>query len=91
MPSPRLSPKIARFLGLQMLGTAALIFLGLLFALYHTRPNRMGTTGGIDAINTAITWTALVVIGSALIYLQVNFARQLFAESKGERRGVRTW
>ena len=50
-----------------------------------------GTTGGIDTTNTMITWIAFTGIFVALGYIHVNFARQLLGESKGTRRGVKTW
>jgi UDP-N-acetylmuramyl pentapeptide phosphotransferase/UDP-N-acetylglucosamine-1-phosphate transferase len=91
MPSPRLNPKIARLLGLQMfvviLGLVALVA----FVFYNTRPNSPGETGGIDAINTTITWIAFIGVGTALAYIHFNFARQLRAEAKGDRKGVKTW
>lgn len=91
MPSPRLSPKIARLLSLQFLATPLVLLLVLAFLLYHTRPNHVGTTGGIDPINTFITWFAFVVVFAALIAIQLIFARQLRSEAKGERRGVESW
>ena len=92
MPSPRLSPKIARLFALQTAGTPLL--LGLLWAicLWFTRPNfSTESTGGIDLINTAITWTAFTVVFAALAAINLLFSRQLFGESKGDRRGVETW
>ncbi len=92
MPSPRLSPKIARFLAMQTAGTPVILFLLWLFLLYETRPNfSTQSTGGIDLINTAITWTAFTIVFLALGAVNVIFSRQLFGESKGDRRGVKTW
>ena len=91
MPSPRLSPKFAKLLTLQFLGTA-LVLLGVLaFLLYHTRPNHVGTTGGLDPVNTFITWMAFIVVIAALIAIQLIFARQSRSEANGERRGVKSW
>ena len=91
MPSPRLSPKVAKLLTLQFLGTA-LVLLGLLaFLLYHTRPNHVGTTGGLDPVNTFVTWMAFIVVIAALIAIQLIFARQSRSEANGERRGVKSW
>jgi ABC-type Fe3+-siderophore transport system permease subunit len=91
MPSPRLTPKVARLLGLQMFAVVAALLAVLAFVLFNTRPNRPGTTGGIDPINVTITWIAFAFIVGALIYIHVNFARQLLGESRGARRGVETW
>ena len=91
MPSPRLAPKVARLLGLQLFAVVLVLLAVLAFVLYHTRPNHPGTTGGIDPIHTAITWIAFIGIFTALIYIHVNFARQLLSEAKGTRRGVESW
>jgi hypothetical protein len=91
VPSPRLSPKIAKLLAVQMRLIPLAILAVLAFLLYHTRPNAMGTTGGIDPINTFITWMALVVVFGAIIALHLIFGRQLSGEAKGERRGVKSW
>jgi hypothetical protein len=93
MPSPRLSPKVARLLAMQMFAVVVALLAVLAFVLWNTRPNgpAPGYTGGIDAIHVAITWMAFVAILGALIYIHVNFARQLLGESKGVRRGVETW
>lgn len=92
MPSPRLSPKIARLFALQTAGTPVLLFLLWAACLYFTRPNfSTESTGGIDVINTAITWTAFTVVFAALGAINVIFSRQLFGESKGVRRGVKSW
>ena len=91
MPSPRLSPKFAKLLTLQFLVTCLAMLGALAFLLYHTRPNHMGTTGGIDPINTFITWMAFIVVFGALIAIQLIFARQTRSESLGERRGVESW
>ena len=91
MPSPRLSPKIARLLSLQF-RVIPLVLLGLLaYLLYQTRPNYMGTAGGIDPINTFLTWFAFIVVFAALIAIQLIFGRQMSSEAKGERRGVNSW
>jgi hypothetical protein len=91
VPSPRLSPKIAKLLSLQMrlIPLALLALLG--FLLYQTRPNQVGSTGGIDPINTFITWMAFIVVIGALIAIHLIFGRQLSSEAKGERRGVKSW
>ena len=91
MPSPRLAPKFAKLLTLQFLATC-LVLLGVLaFLLYRTRPNHMGTTGGLDPINTFITWMAFIVVIGVLIAIQLIFARQMRSEANGERRGVKSW
>ncbi len=91
MPSPRLSPKIAKLLAIQM----RLIPLGLLallaFVLYNTRPNDSADVGGLDPINTFITWFAFIVVFGALIAIHLIFGKQLSSEAKGERRGVQSW
>jgi hypothetical protein len=66
MPSPRLTPKLARFLGAQM----------------------MLVIGGT---NVTITWIAFTVIFLALALIHLIFARQLFSEAKGVRRGIESW
>jgi hypothetical protein len=94
MPSPRLSPKVARLLAMQMFGTVAVLLLILAFVYWNTRPNGPaagGYVGGIDATHVTITWIAFAAVLGALIYIHVNFARQLLGESKGARRGVETW
>ena len=92
MPSPRLSPKIARMLALQMVGTVVVLALVIAFVLYNTRPNHpLQTTGGIDGVNTTIAWIAFTGVLFALAMIHVIFARQLFSESKGTRRGVASW
>ncbi len=91
MPSPRLSPKIARLLALQMRLIPLLLLGALAFVLYHTRPNQSAETGGIDPINTFITWMAFIVVFGALIAIHLIFGRQLSSEAKGERRGVKSW
>ena len=91
MPSPRFSPKIAKLLALQF-RVLPLVLLGVLaFLLYHTRPNDSADTGGIDPINTFITWFALIVVFGALIAIQLIFGKQMASEAKGERRGVKSW
>lgn len=91
MPSPRLSPKFAKLLTLQLLGTVVVLLGVLAFLIYHTRPNYMGTTGGIDLINTFITWMAFIAVFGALIAIHLIFARQMRSEANGERRGVKSW
>ncbi|MDF1504186.1 hypothetical protein [Roseisolibacter sp. H3M3-2] len=91
MPSPRLSPKIAGLLALQMMVVILGIVAVLAFVLYNTRPNHPGMTGGIDTINTTITWIAFIGVCTALGYIHFNFSRQLRSESRGERRGVESW
>ena len=91
MPSPRLSPKIARLLTLQLRLIPLALLAALAFLLYHTRPNQMGTTGGLDPINTFITWMAFIVVFGALIAIHLIFGKQMASEAKGERRGVKSW
>jgi hypothetical protein len=93
MPSPRLSPKVARLLAMQMFGTVVVLLAVLALVLWNTRPNGPAPhyTGGIDPIHVTITWIAFVAILGSLIYIHVNFARQLLGESKGVRRGVESW
>ncbi len=91
MPSPRLSPKFARLLALQFRTTPILLIALLAFLLYETRPNHMGSTGGIDPVNTFLTWFAFIVVFGALIAIQLIFGKQMSSESRGERRGVKSW
>jgi hypothetical protein len=91
MPSPRLSPKIARFLGLQAVAVPVALVIAWALVIWQTLPNRMGSDGGIDLITSFVTWTAATVIFGALIAVHLIFARQLFSEAKGTRRGVRSW
>lgn len=91
MPSPRLAPKVARLLSVQMLVTILALVALLAFVLFNTRPNSPGQTGGIDPINTAITWIAFIGVCTALGYIHFNFSRQLRGEARGDRRGVETW
>ena len=91
MPSPRFSPKIAKLLSLQFRLTPLLLLGVVGFLFYHTRPNRMGEMGGIDLINTFITWMAFVVVVGALIAIHLIFGKQMSSEARGERRGVKSW
>ena len=91
MPSPRLSPKVARFAGLQALVGALGVIALYLLGLSITRSNEMGDTGGIDDVNMMICWIAFTGIMIALVYVHVTIARQLFGESKGVQRGVKSW
>lgn len=91
MPSPRLSPGVARLLGLQMIVVPVALVVAWAFVIWQTQPNRMGTTGGIDPITSFIVWTAATVIFGLLIALHLIFAKQLFGESKGVRRGIESW
>ncbi len=91
MPSSRLTSKVARLLALQMFVIALGIIAIYAFVLFHTRPNQSTEMGGIDLINTTIVWIAFTAICGALIYLHVNFGRQLLSESKGTRRGIKSW
>lgn len=91
MPSPRLAPKVARLLALQMLAVVAGLILVYAFVVWNIRPNHPGTTGGIDTIHAVITGIAFAGIFIALGYIHFNFARQLRGESRGDRRGVQTW
>ena len=69
--------------------------LGLLlawaFVIWQTRPNRMGSEGGIDLITAFVVWMAATVIFGFLIAIHLIFAKQLFGESKGTRRGIESW
>jgi hypothetical protein len=91
MPSPRLAPKVARLLALQMLAVVAGLILVYAFVVWNIRPNHPGTTGGIDTIHAVITGIAFAGIFIALGYIHFNFARQLRSESRGDRRGVQSW
>jgi hypothetical protein len=91
MPSPRLPAKTARLLGGQMIGTIVVIVLLWAFVLYNTRPNHPGMSGGIDRTNVTIAWIAFTVIFLALSLIHFIFARQLFDEAKGVRRGTQSW
>jgi hypothetical protein len=91
MPSPRLTPRTARFAALQALAGALGVIALYLLGLFITRANEMGDTGGIDDVNMMICWIAFTGIAIALVYVHVNFARQLFGESKGVQRGVKSW
>ena len=91
MPSPRLSPGVARLLGLQMVVVPIALVIAWAFVIWQTQPNRMGTTGGLDPITAFIVWTAATVIFGFLIAIHLIFARQLFGESKGVRRGIASW
>jgi hypothetical protein len=91
MPSPRLSPKVARLLSLQLMLVPLALLAVYAFVLWNIRPNTPGETGGIDTIHAVITGIAFTGIFIALGYIHVNFARQLRSESKGTRRGVETW
>ena len=91
MPSPRLPSKLARLLGGQMLVVVAGLAVVWAVVLYFTRPNAPPSTGGIDAVNVTITWIAVTVILLALALIHIIFARQLFGEAKGVRRGIKSW
>ena len=91
MPSPRLSPKTARFAALQALVGALGVLALYLLGLYITRSNEMGDTGGIDDVNMMICWIAFTGIAVALVYVHLLVARQLFGEAKGVQRGVKSW
>ena len=92
MPSPRLSPKFARMFALQMVATVVVLVAVLLFVVWNTRPNHpLATTGGIDPTNTTITWIAFTGILFAHAMIHVIFARQLFSEARGTRRGIASW
>ncbi len=91
MPSPRLSPGLARLVALLFfVGALGLVAL-YAFILFNTRSNYPGTTGGIDPINRTIVWIAFTGICIALGYVLTLFGRQLLGESKGTRRGVKSW
>jgi hypothetical protein len=89
--SPRLSPRIARFLALQAVAVAAGLAALYLLGIWITRPNGMVETAGLDPTNAMICWIAFTGIAVALIYVHVNFARQLLSEAKGVQRGVKSW
>lgn len=91
MPSPRLPSKLARLLGTQMVVVIAGLVVLWAVVLYFTRPNHPPMTGGIDATNVTITWIAFTVIFLALALIHLIFARQLFSEAKGVRRGIESW
>jgi len=91
VPSPRFSPKVAKLLALQFRVIPVLMLGVLAFLLYHTRANESAETGGIDPINTFITWFAFIVVFGALIAIQLIFGKQMASEAKGERRGVKSW
>jgi hypothetical protein len=91
MPSPRLPAKVARFLGSQMILVIAGLVLLWAVILYFTRPNHPPMTGGIDATNVTIAWIAFTVIFLALGLIHRIFAKQLFGEAKGVRRGIESW
>ena len=91
MPSPRLVPKVARLLALQMLAVVAGLVAVYAVVLWGTQPQHPGQTGGIDTIHSLITRIAFTGVFVALGYIHFNFARQLRSESNGERRGVETW
>jgi hypothetical protein len=87
-----LSPKVARLFALQMVAVVGALALVLAFVVYNTRPNHpLQTTGGIDPINVAITWIAFFGILFALAMVHIIFARQLFSEARGTRRGIASW
>ena len=82
---------------MQMLGTIAVLVALWAFLLWGTRPNHSPagasttTYGGIDGTNVAITWIAFTIVILALALIHLIFARQLFSEAKGVRRGVESW
>ena len=74
-------PKIAKLAGLGAFGACAgllALFLGLVFI---TRPV---SSGGIDAINAAVTWIAVGGLIVALIVVHVAIGKQLLLLAKGE-------
>ena len=91
MPSPRLAPKVARLLALQMLVVIAGLIAVYAVVLWGTRPQPPGLTGGIDTSHSLITRSAFTGVFVALGYIHFNFARQLRSEAKGVRRGVESW
>jgi hypothetical protein len=76
---------------MQMVGTIAVLVLLWAWLLYETQPNHPGMHGGIDVTNVTITWIAFTVVILALALIHYIFARQLFSEAKGVRRGVQSW
>jgi hypothetical protein len=91
MPSPRLPSKLARLLGAQMLVVIAGLAVLWAVVIFFTRPNEPPSTGGIDDVNVMITWVAFTVILLALALIHLLFARQLFSEARGVRRGIESW
>ncbi|AHG90257.1 hypothetical protein J421_2720 [Gemmatirosa kalamazoonensis] len=92
MPSPRLPSKVARLLAAQMVVVIGVLVVLWAFLLWGTRPNHpLQTHGGIDTTNVTITWIAFTVVLLALALIHYIFARQLFGEAKGVRRGVKSW
>jgi len=92
MPSPRLPSKVARLLGTQMVITIAVLVVLWAFLIWGTRPNHPpADTGGIFGAHVIITWVAFTVVILALALIHSIFARQLFSEAKGVRRGIKSW
>lgn len=74
-------PKIAKLAGLGAFGASAgllALYLGLIFL---TRPV---ARGGIDSINSAVTWIALGGLILALIVVHIAIGKQLLLLAKGE-------
>ena len=82
---------MARLAALQALVMAAGLVALYALGIWITRSNSMDSNAGLDNTNTMICWIAFTGIAVALIYVHVNFARQLFSESRGVQRGVKTW
>jgi hypothetical protein len=91
MPSPRLPSGVARILGLMMTAVPLALLAAWALVIWQTRPNRMGSEGGIDLITAFVVWMAATVIFGFLIAIHLIFAKQLFGESKGTRRGIESW
>lgn len=78
-------PKIARYAGLGAFGgilVFAAIFALILWAVFP-RP-----TNGIDHIESAVTYIALITMFIAIAIVHVAIGRGLMAYSRGERRLV---
>ncbi|HKO16779.1 MAG TPA: hypothetical protein VJU87_11120 [Gemmatimonadaceae bacterium] len=78
-------PKIAKFVGLGAFGgivVFAAIFALILWAVFP-RP-----TNGIDHIESAVTYIAMITMFVAVAIVHVVIGRGLLAYSKGERRLV---
>jgi hypothetical protein len=74
-----------------MLAVVAGLAVVWAIVIFFTRPNAPPSTGGIDVVNVTITWIAFTVILLALALIHLIFARQLFSEAKGVRRGIESW
>lgn len=73
-------PKYAKLAGLGAFGACAGLLALFLFVMFITRPGR---TGGIDAINAAVTWISLGGLFAVLIIAHVVIGKQLLRLSRG--------